>query len=79
MSWLNIFRRPDPLKVFLATDAIKVEWWGNEINLVPSAELKLWLMDYSGQYKLSYDKTTGKRWVEFKDKNVAIMCRLAFA
>lgn len=79
MFLLKLFRRPDPLKVFLAIDVIKVEWWANEVNLVPSQDLKLWLSDYPGQYKFGYDKSNGKRWVEFKDKNVAMMCRLTFA
>jgi hypothetical protein len=67
-------------KVFLATGHLDVAFYNRgDIKFMPSAELKEWLLEYKGQYGFKYDPMTGKRWIEFNDNNVAVMCRLVFA
>lgn len=77
-GWFKWGKR-DALQVKLANDVIQVEVFANELTITPNRDLAEWLIPYKGQYKLGYDPKTGKRWVEFDDKNVAIMCRLVFA
>lgn len=77
LGWLT--GKKDQLKVFVATNVIEVDSIGGELTLMPNADLREWLVPYRGQYRFGYDSRNGKRWIEFDDKNVAIMCRLVFA
>lgn len=58
----------------LQTNGITSSGW----KMKPSAELELWLRERKPQYRFKQNEYTGAIWIEFKNKEIATLCRLTF-
>ena len=64
-------------KVTLREDAINVRNYSGDFEVYMSVALAEFIRDNDNcQHALHYDERTGDRWIEFKDKQMATICRL---
>lgn len=78
IKWFKRWREERKSKrVFVRTGLIRIDYQ-DRWPVVYDQELRLWLNGCECKYELNYDEHTGERWIEFKDRAVALECRLIF-
>lgn len=69
---------PKPTQVCVAARHLKLVQFNGDYEVWPSDELTEFLEDHKGKYTIQYDERIGKRWIDFKDRQTAVLCRLTF-
>ena len=75
LAWLKSKKR---YKVFVRTNLIEVAFYNGDIELRPAGELRKWLVENNAEYQAMYNEANGERWLQFKDQQLAIYCKMVF-